>query len=185
MALIYAMSCVNLGRDGPIVFEAPPQMQGILLDFWQRPIPADGGKYLGDVGLFAPDPLNNKNGAKAMKFPDGSGVSVNMLPRSDASAFDQRKTPIDSEPCTIASPDWLGVLATLGIIKGHAFNPDSKTRHPRQRRKDWIQDEPRRRFSGQGLADVPTSSIPIAIGSIPLPTLRQTIPRAPIPAWTW
>src|SRR5215471_18385875 len=43
--VIYAMSYVDLGKDGPIVFEAPPQMQGILLDYWQRPIPVDGGKF--------------------------------------------------------------------------------------------------------------------------------------------
>ena len=38
--VIYAMSYVDLGKDGPLVFEAPPGLQGILLDFWQRPIPA-------------------------------------------------------------------------------------------------------------------------------------------------
>jgi hypothetical protein len=26
-------------------------LQGILLDFWQRPIPVDGGKYAGDFEL--------------------------------------------------------------------------------------------------------------------------------------
>ena len=46
--VIYAMSYVDLGKDGPLVFEAPPMLQGILLDFWQRPIPVDGGKYAGD-----------------------------------------------------------------------------------------------------------------------------------------
>ena len=49
--VIYAMSYVDLGTDGPLVFEAPPNLQGILLDFWQRPIPVDGGKFAGDVGL--------------------------------------------------------------------------------------------------------------------------------------
>jgi hypothetical protein len=43
--VLYAMSYVDLGKDGPLVFEAPPHLQGILLDFWQRPIPVDGGKY--------------------------------------------------------------------------------------------------------------------------------------------
>jgi hypothetical protein len=185
--VIYAMSYVDLGKDGPIVFEAPPQLQGILLDFWQRPIPVDGGKFFGDIGLFGPDqgkggkflllppgykgavpsdyyvyrsgtnnvfvflrafyqdptnldppvnlmqqtkiyPLNNQAATKPMTYPDGSGVSVNMLPRSDAGAFDQLKMLIDSEPSSIASPDWLGMLATLGIIKGQPFNPDAKTR---------------------------------------------------------
>ena len=51
-----------------------------------------------------------------------------MLPRSDASAFDQLKALIDSESPSIASPDWLGMLATLGIVKGQPFNPDAKTR---------------------------------------------------------
>jgi hypothetical protein len=49
------MSYVDLGADGPLVFEAPPNLQGILLDFWQRPIPVDGGKFRGDVGLPGPD----------------------------------------------------------------------------------------------------------------------------------
>ena len=185
--VIYAMSYVDLGKDGPIVFEAPPQMQGILLDFWQRPIPVDGGKYFGDVGLFGPDqgkggkfvilppgykgptptgsyiyrsgtnnvfiflrafykdpkdlappvnllqqskvyPLNNKGAAKPMIFPDGSGVPVNMLPRSDFSAFEQLKALIDSEPASIASPGWLGMLASIGIVKGQPFSPDEKTK---------------------------------------------------------
>jgi len=185
--VIYAMSYVDLGKDGPIVFEAPPMLQGILLDFWQRPIPVDGGKFYGDVGLPGPDggkggkflilppgykgpvpsgyyvyrsgtnnvfiflrafyqdpknldppvnliqqakiyPLNNKAAAKSMTFPDASGVPVDMLPISDGTAFDQLKALIDSETLTIASPDWLGMLATLGIVKGQPFNPDAKTR---------------------------------------------------------
>ena len=66
--VIYAMSYVDLGKDGPIVFDAPPQMQGILLDFWQRPIPVDGGKYSGDVGLFGPD---QGKGGKFVILPPG------------------------------------------------------------------------------------------------------------------
>jgi hypothetical protein len=30
-------------------------LQCILLDFWQRPIPVDGGKFFGDVSLPGPD----------------------------------------------------------------------------------------------------------------------------------
>lgn len=185
--VIYAMSYVDVGKDGPIVFEAPPMLQGILLDFWQHPIPVDGGKFYGDVGLPGPDggkggkflilppgykgpvpsgyyvyrsgtnnvfiflrafyqdpknldppvnliqqakiyPLNDKAAAKPMTFPDASGVPVNMLPISDGTAFDQLKALIDSEPTTIASPDWLGMLAAIGIVKGQPFNPDAKTR---------------------------------------------------------
>ncbi|WP_338830046.1 DUF1254 domain-containing protein [Bradyrhizobium sp. 27S5] len=167
--LLYAMSYVDLGKDGPLVMDAPPMLQGILLDYWQRPIPVDGGKFFGDVGLFGPDagkggkflilppgykgevpqghfvyrsgtnnvfiflrgfyedpknltpadahlektriyPLNGETGAKAMKFPDASGIQVNMLPMSDGSAFEQLKRLVDSgatiSPVRIGSACW-------------------------------------------------------------------------------
>src|SRR5512140_1591976 len=66
--VIYAMSYVDLGKDGPLVFDAPPMLQGILLDFWQRPIPVDGGKYAGDVGFFGPD---QGQGGKFLLLPPG------------------------------------------------------------------------------------------------------------------
>jgi hypothetical protein len=164
--VIYAMGYVNLGKDGPIVFEAPPGLQGILLDFWQRPIPVDGGEFAGDVGLPGPDagkggkflllppgyegdvpegyfvyrsqtrnvfiflrafyqdpqnlapavslieqskiyPLNDKENAKAMVFPDASGVPVDMLPVSDGRAFEQLKRLADSEGTDLADADGL------------------------------------------------------------------------------
>jgi hypothetical protein len=66
--VIYALSYVDLGKDGPLVMEAPPGLQGILLDFWQRPIPVDGGKFFGDVGLPGPDA---GKGGKMLILPPG------------------------------------------------------------------------------------------------------------------
>lgn len=183
--VIYAMSYVDLGKDGPLVFDAPPMLQGILLDFWQRPIPVDGGQYAGDFGFFGPDQgkggkflllppgyegdvpdgcfvcrsgTNNvfvflrafyadpndltppvalieqtkiyplKGETKTMKFPDASGVPANMLPISDGSAFDHLKKLVDAEGPHLADPDWMGMLAGLGIVKGEPFQPDERTR---------------------------------------------------------
>ncbi|MGR9228081.1 DUF1254 domain-containing protein [Rhizobium leguminosarum] len=185
--VLYAMSYVDLGKDGPLVMDAPPMLQGILLDYWQRPIPVDGGKFFGDVGLFGPDggkggkflllppgytgavpdgyyvyrsatnnvfvflrgfyedpknlapavahlektkiyPLIGEAGAKPMTFPDASGVAVNMLPISDGSVFDQLKLLVDREDAALAGPDWLGMLAVIGIVKGQPFTPDANTR---------------------------------------------------------
>jgi len=185
--VLYAMSYVDLGKDGPLVMEAPPGLQGILMDYWQRPIPVDGGKFFGDVGLAGPDgrkggkflllppgykgavppgyfvyrsgtnnvfiflrgfyedpknltpavthleqtkiySLNGEAGAKPMKFPDASGVPVNMLPISDGSAFERLKLLVDRESDNLAGPDWLGVLAAIGIVKGKPFTPDAHTR---------------------------------------------------------
>src|SRR3984893_12952395 len=66
--VLYAMSYVDLGKDGPLVIEAPPMLQGILLDYWQRPIPVDGGKFFGDVGLAGPD---GGKGGKLLLLPPG------------------------------------------------------------------------------------------------------------------
>ena len=185
--VLYAMSYVDLGKDGPLVLDAPPGLQGILLDYWQRPIPVDGGKFFGDVGLAGPDggkggkflllppgykgsvpegyfvyrsgtnnififlrgfyedpnnltpavahlertkiyPLNGEARAKPMTFPDASGVPVNMLPISDGSVFDQLKLLLDSEADSLAGPDWLGMLAAIGIVKGQPFTPDAHSR---------------------------------------------------------
>jgi hypothetical protein len=186
--VIYAMSYVDMGETGPVVFEAPPNLQGILLDFWQRPIPVDGGKFFGDVGLPGPDagkggrflvlppnykgnvpkgyyvyrsatnnlfvflrafyqdpadvspavklmeqakiyPLNlPESQRKPMSFPNASGVPANMLPRSDASAFDQLKWLLDREGVNLADPTGLGLLANVGLIQGKPFNPDAERR---------------------------------------------------------
>jgi len=165
-------------------------LQGILLDFWQRPIPGPtigGAAFSGDVGLPGPDagqggkflilppgydkpvpegyfvyrsgtnnvfvflrsfyqdptnltpavalmerakiyPLGGEANAKPMQYPDASGVPVNMLPVSDAGAFDQLKHLIDTEGSNLADPDWLGMLASVGIVKGQPFNPDAAAR---------------------------------------------------------
>ena len=206
--VIYAMSYLDLGKDGPLVFEAPPNLQGILLDFWQRPIPVDGGKFYGDVGLPGPDggkggkflllppgyqgdvpagyyvyrsgtnnvfvflrsfykdpkdlapavalieqskiyPLHGKATAKPMQFPDASGVPANMLPRYDATAFDQLKQLLDSEGPHLADADSLGLLASIGIAQGQAVR--TRCGHAgdsRAGREDGLQDEPRRRLRG-------------------------------------
>jgi hypothetical protein len=185
--LIYGMTFADLGETGPLVFEAPPKLQGILLDMWQRPIPEDSGDFFGDVGLPGPDggeggkflllppgydgevpegyyvyrsgtnnvfiflrafyqdpsdtspavdilkqtvfyPLGKQAEAKPMEFHDASEMDIDMLPRSDASAFDQLKWLVDREGANLADPDWLGMLAGLGIVEGKPFEPDEATR---------------------------------------------------------
>jgi hypothetical protein len=45
--VIYGMGYLDLKMDGPTVIEVPPKLQGILDDFWHRP--------LTDVGFVGPD----------------------------------------------------------------------------------------------------------------------------------
>src|SRR5689334_22391067 len=73
--VIYALGYLDLKEDRPIVIEVPPGLQGILDDFWQRPIPSvgeiDGRKWAGDVGLPGPD--KGKGGKYLILPPDYTG----------------------------------------------------------------------------------------------------------------
>jgi hypothetical protein len=74
--VIYAMTYVDVGTDGPLVIEVPPGQQGILDDFWQRPIPGptvEGKTYAGDVGLPGPD---KGKGGKFLLLPPGYQGSI-------------------------------------------------------------------------------------------------------------
>jgi hypothetical protein len=68
--VIYALGYLDLKKDGPIVIGVPPGLQGILDDFWQRPIcsegPIEGKVWCGDVGLPGPDA---GKGAKYLLLP--------------------------------------------------------------------------------------------------------------------
>lgn len=71
--VIYGVMFENLAKTGPLVFEAPPALQGILLDFWQRPMPVDGMEFQGDVGLPGPD---GGKGGKFLILPPGYNKEV-------------------------------------------------------------------------------------------------------------
>jgi hypothetical protein len=73
-------------------------------------------------------PLGGEASAKPMQFPDASGVPANMLPVSDGRAFDQLKQLVESEGTNLASTDRLGMLASIDIVKGRPFKPDTNTR---------------------------------------------------------
>jgi hypothetical protein len=73
--VIYALGYLDLKDDGPMVIEVPPGLQGILDDFFQRPICSEGqisGRvWCGDVGLPGPD--KGKGGKYLLLPPDFKG----------------------------------------------------------------------------------------------------------------
>jgi hypothetical protein len=74
--VIYAMGYVDLKDDGPLVIEVPPGLQGILDDFYQRPICSvgeiEGRVWCGDVGLPGPD--HGRGGKYLLLPPDYEGT---------------------------------------------------------------------------------------------------------------
>jgi hypothetical protein len=176
--VIYSMSYLDLKETGPLVVNAPPNVIGMLTDFFQRTITdvgaigpdrARGGLYLllppgyeGHVpkgyftfesstynvflffrtvmgqGKGVPDPVpavataemtrvyplwaEEKN-ILAMKFPNASGVRVNMMYPTDFAYWTKLKAFVDYESVTAIDPELRGVLASIGIVKGEPFEP--------------------------------------------------------------
>lgn len=172
---VYASVWLDL-HDGPIVVESPPNVLGLVDDFWFRyvtdignagPDAGKGGKFLflppgysGEVpaGYYVsrPHTFNNwvilrgftDNGnprpaaanmrklrvyplAKADRpppfhFVNVSGKAFNTIQASDASFFEQVNEVVQDEPVDAIDPETLGLLASIGIVKGHAFAPDAR-----------------------------------------------------------
>jgi hypothetical protein len=175
--VIYGLAFVDL-KDGPVVFEAPPQMQGLLDDFWQRPLTdvglagpdqGKGGKYLllppgytGETpsGYFVMKPptygvfvflraflddgktdagvnlmertriysLAQKDNPPAMKFPNASAVPSDYDFKRDLRYFESLAAFINDEPVAPEDMAMRGMAASLGIIRGHPFQPDARMR---------------------------------------------------------
>ena len=60
---------------------------------------------------------------KPMEFPNGSGKRVDMMYPVDYSYWEKLKKFVDYEPVEAIVPELRGVLASIGIVKGQAFEP--------------------------------------------------------------
>ncbi|WP_433703990.1 DUF1254 domain-containing protein [Paraburkholderia sacchari] len=79
--VVYAMGYLDLHKDGPLVVEVAPGVQGMFDDFFQRPLtgPTIGGHtWYGDVGFAGPD--KGKGGTYVLLPPDFKGEPKNVPP---------------------------------------------------------------------------------------------------------
>ena len=60
------------------------------------------------------------------KFVEASGKSFNTIPPNDFSFFEMINELVQLEPANSTSPELLGQLAAIGIVKGKPFNPDAR-----------------------------------------------------------
>ncbi|MFF5468036.1 DUF1254 domain-containing protein [Streptomyces achromogenes] len=175
----------------PVVVQAPPNLQGLVDDFWHRPLQGltvDGVEYRGDIGLPGPDrgkggtylivPHDHEPGhgdeydgyfvyrsrtngiffllrgffssvddlspgvasiesvrihplhgeAEPMRFAHASDIPVNALYPRDLSFFRTLDAFIQADRIDQVDPYMHGVLAAVGIRKGHTFDPPSDQR---------------------------------------------------------
>ncbi len=74
-------------------------------------------------------PLGSREADRpAMKFPNASPVRVNMMYPTDFSYWEKLKAFIDYEPVAFLDEISRGVLASIGIVKGQPFTPNSRQR---------------------------------------------------------
>ena len=76
--------------------------------------------------LFSIAPLSQKNNPPKMNFIDVSGEYHNTIHRMDYEIYEEINETIQREPAEGGDPEILGLLASIGIQKGKAFNPDAR-----------------------------------------------------------
>ena len=173
---VYAWSWLNL-KDGPMVLETPPNVLGVIDDFWFRnvidfglvgPDKGKGGKFLilppgykgeipkGYIVAHSPTfnnlffwrgslvngdpkpavdsfkktvkvyPLGKDASASKMTYVNGSGKEMNTIHANNFSFYEEINQVVQEEPSEAMDVETLGTLASIGIEKGKAFEPDAR-----------------------------------------------------------
>jgi hypothetical protein len=71
-------------------------------------------------------PLDGSNGRPTTKFVNVSGKSLNTIHAMDFGFFEEVNRVIQDEPNEALDPETLGLLASIGIVKGQPFAPDGR-----------------------------------------------------------
>lgn len=70
------------------------------------------------------------------RFVEGSGVAFNTIPPNDFSFWETVNELIQDEPVGSGEPELLGLLASIGIVRGRPFDPDERMRRVLQEAVD-------------------------------------------------
>ena len=79
--------------------------------------------FLSGAGPFAPE-----TEPAPTRFVDGTHKSFNTIPPVDDSYWDLINELVQAEPVEAGNPEILGLLASVGIVKGKPFSPDARMR---------------------------------------------------------
>jgi hypothetical protein len=71
-------------------------------------------------------PLKDAGNPKKMVFINGSGKEFNTIHANNYEFYEELATVINKEPISFIDPELRGQAASIGIIKGEAFNPDAR-----------------------------------------------------------
>lgn len=71
-------------------------------------------------------PLARAGKPPRMQFIDASGVNYNTISPNDFGFYEDLDAVIQMEPTAASDPETLGLLASIGIVKGRPFDPDDR-----------------------------------------------------------
>jgi hypothetical protein len=71
-------------------------------------------------------PLNRADNPPEQKFMDMSGKEFNTIHANDFTFYEEVDAVIQEEPAAAGDPEILGLLASIGIVKGQPFAPDAR-----------------------------------------------------------
>jgi hypothetical protein len=71
-------------------------------------------------------PLSQKDNPPAMEFISGSTIPFNTVHANDFTFFEEINDVIQREPVDFLDPELRGLLSSIGIQKGKAFDPDER-----------------------------------------------------------
>lgn len=73
-------------------------------------------------------PLSASQEPPVTEFLNASGQVFNTIHANNVEFYDELHTVIDREPVEMIGPELRGLLASIGIRKGHPFEPDARLR---------------------------------------------------------
>ncbi|TBR35985.1 MULTISPECIES: DUF1254 domain-containing protein [Dyella] len=97
----------------------------ILRGFTENGNPRPAAANMRKLRIFA---LAKADKPPPFHFVNVTGKAFNTIQASDASFFEQVNEVVQEEPAEASDPETLGVLASIGIVKGQPFAPDARMR---------------------------------------------------------
>jgi hypothetical protein len=117
-----------LGRAFMIDNDPAPAVEVIRNGFRISPyVPGAGGTAVATY-LAGGSPLAQEPPQGETRFVEGSGVSFNTVPPNDYSYWELLNDVVQQEPVEAAGPETMGLLASIGVVKGKPFDPDDRMR---------------------------------------------------------
>ena len=117
-----------IGRAFMVDNDPGPALEAIRSGIRISPyVPGAGGTAVASF-LAGRSPLAQATPTAETRFVECSGKSINTITPNDFSFWELANDLVQREPAGAGDPELMGLLASVGIVKGKPFNPDDRMR---------------------------------------------------------